>query len=49
MNGNKNIHMLDIDYKIDNLLFPLEININIIDNLIKINEVIPESYKMMYV
>jgi len=48
MNSNKNIHMLDINYKIDNLNFPLEIDTKIIDSLLKIPESIPESYKMMY-
>jgi ATP-dependent Lon protease len=50
MKSNSKIHMLDINYNIDNLTFPLEITTEIIDNLLKKKEEsISESYQMMYV
>jgi len=48
MNSNTNIHMLDISYNIDNLVFPLHITTKIIDNLLKSKDIVKESYYMMY-
>jgi len=48
-NNNSKENILDINYKIENLNFPLEITTSIIDNLFKNENVIIPSYKEMYI